>query len=76
MKIFTAIYVSLVYVLVTFCDSSNDDLSVCEIQDPARDVGFVRIGRYRKEFLYPSIYISIQSGSKAGHEKCSIKYPL
>ena len=51
---------------MTFCDSSNDDLSVCEIQDPARDVGFVRIGRYRKEFLYPSIYISIQSSSFLG----------
>jgi len=36
-----------------FCDDFNDSLiesSICDTSGPVRDVAFVRIGRFRKEF--------------------------
>jgi hypothetical protein len=49
MKILKIIYIFQISISVVLGDSSNNESSFCEAQDPARDVAFVRIGRYRKE---------------------------
>jgi len=58
-KILKIICIFQMCLSVTFGDSSNYESSVCEAQDPARDVAFVRIGRYRKK-LNPTRHNSIK----------------
>jgi len=64
-KILTAICIFRMCFSVVFGDSSNYESSNCENRDPARDVAFVRIGRYRKK-AYPSRHNSIKISSFLG----------
>ena len=81
-KILAGIYIFQISFSVVFGDNSNDESSVCQAQDPARDVAFVRIGRYRKE-SYPSRHNSIKisyfpqvdSLTKAQNIRKHIYYP-